>query len=206
MKFILLTAALLVSVSASADFEPWLKGPCAADFKKFCNDSPPGEESVLDCFKAHQKELSAACQLKRNERVQARKNISPPPRPGNSDGLVPGDEPPPGAPPIVAAKADCAADVEKFCKPGKDGKPEGVTSPPKEGVPPKDGVPPPPPGHGIMGGSGSGPRGCLRDHMKELSPACRAHFERGNSMREEMRKKLHDRKLGKPPAEKVETE
>lgn len=157
---VLTTLVFMSSISSvKADFEPWLKGPCSSDFKKFCNDAPPGTLSVLECFKAHENELSAGCKAKREERMNARKSV---------DGVVAGDS----APPIVATKKDCAADVEKFCKPTANS--ESAL--------------------GVMGRANPGARGCLRSHMAELSPACRAHFERGNAIREEMRKKLQDKK------------
>lgn len=141
--FLILASLLVITPPARADFEFWQKGPCAADFKKFCQDVTPGEGSVLECFKAHDHELSPDCKAKRAERMKA--------------------------PPIVAAKKDCAEDIEKLCK-----------------IPKAEG--------GVMGGSAPVARGCLRDNMDKLSPACKAQMSRGAEKREEMRKKFKPKK------------
>lgn len=160
MKTLLITLASLLLLSTSparADFEFWQKGPCAADFKKFCQDITPGEGSVLECFKAHDHELSPDCKAKREERMKARQSMDA------------GTAPLAGAPPLVAAKKDCAEDIEKLCK-----------------IPKAE--------DGVMGGSAPVARGCLRDNMDKLSPACKAQMNRGAEKREEMRKKIKAKK------------
>jgi len=149
LTFASLSLALVLVSPVQADFEFWQKGPCAADFKKFCGDITPGEGSVLECFKAHDHELSPDCQAKRAERMKARQSME--------------------APPIVAAKKDCADDIEKLCK-----------------IPKLD--------TGAANSSAPVARGCLRDNMDKLSPACKAQMSRGAEKREEMRKKMKSKK------------
>ncbi|HKW37437.1 MAG TPA: cysteine rich repeat-containing protein [Burkholderiales bacterium] len=63
-------------------------GPCAEDAKKFCGDQKPGGGRMARCMKAHEGEVSPACQSamkKAEERVEQ-------------------------------VKQECKADAQKFCK------------------------------------------------------------------------------------------
>jgi hypothetical protein len=63
-------------------------GPCAEDAKKFCGDQKPGGGRIARCMKAHEAEVSPACQgamKKAEERVEQ-------------------------------VKQECNADAQKFCK------------------------------------------------------------------------------------------
>jgi hypothetical protein len=131
MKRVLLltfvVGVLLASLGSRADFEPWLRGPCAGDVKKLCATAPG--DRILDCMRAHEKELSPGCKLNREQRRV------------EMEGAMGG------------MKKDCMGDVEKFCRQTK--------------------VPQPAPQRGAE----HGPHGCLQDHLAELSPACKAHFD-----------------------------
>jgi hypothetical protein len=40
------------------------KGPCNADYEKFCKDVKPGQGEIAKCMKAHENEFSPACRDK----------------------------------------------------------------------------------------------------------------------------------------------
>ena len=79
-------ALLTAGVAAAAEAPP--KGPCAADFRKFCSNVQPGEGRIYKCMMGHQAELAPAC---RDGMKQAAEKFQ------------------------SLAKA-CKADAEKFCK------------------------------------------------------------------------------------------
>ncbi len=64
------------------------EGPCAADVKKFCGDVKPGQGGIAKCMKAHEAQLSPACQEGMKARAEKAERV----------------------------REDCRPDVEKFCK------------------------------------------------------------------------------------------
>ena len=95
MKKILVTAILTVicslslSVLVRAESSGHQKnGPCQPDIKKFCADVKPGGGRIIECLKAHEPELSPACQERRATIQKEAK----------------------------AVHAACAGDAEKFCQ------------------------------------------------------------------------------------------
>lgn len=59
-------------------------------------------------------------------------------------------------------KKDCAADIEKFCRKPSD---SSTADPAKTEV------------------AVRGPRGCMRENLEKLSPACKAHFDAASARR-----------------------
>jgi len=76
----------LLTAGVAAGAEP--KGPCAADAKKFCGDVKPGQGAMAKCMKAHQAELSPACQEGMKARAEKAERV----------------------------REECRPDVKKFCK------------------------------------------------------------------------------------------
>jgi hypothetical protein len=55
-------AVLSLLLSAAPRLEATLpESPCAADAKKLCPDTPPGDGRLRICLKEHESELSATC-------------------------------------------------------------------------------------------------------------------------------------------------
>src|SRR5882672_5265117 len=63
-------------------------GPCAADAKKFCGNEQPGGGRIAKCMKAHEAQLSPACQ---SEMKRAEERIE-------------------------QVREECGADAKKFCQ------------------------------------------------------------------------------------------
>jgi len=74
--------------AAQAGAQQRREGPCAADAKKFCGDVQPGQGRIAQCMKAHQAELSPACQAEIKARAAQAERV----------------------------RNECKGDVEKFCK------------------------------------------------------------------------------------------
>jgi hypothetical protein len=55
---------LMMPLAAQSDEETHRKGPCKADYEKFCKDVKPGQGRIAKCMKAHENELSPACKNK----------------------------------------------------------------------------------------------------------------------------------------------
>jgi hypothetical protein len=53
-----IVAGALLALVGSARAE---QGACKADVEKLCKDVQPGEGRIVECMKAHQKELSPKC-------------------------------------------------------------------------------------------------------------------------------------------------
>jgi hypothetical protein len=84
-----MTIALFAAgVVAEAGAQQRREGPCAADVKKFCGDVQPGQGAIAKCMKAHDAELSPACQEGMKARAEKAESV----------------------------REDCKRDVEKFCK------------------------------------------------------------------------------------------
>ncbi len=84
-----MTIALFAAgVVAEAGAQQRREGPCAADVKKFCGDVQPGQGAIAKCMKAHEAELSPACQEGMKARAEKAESV----------------------------REDCKRDVEKFCK------------------------------------------------------------------------------------------
>jgi hypothetical protein len=61
----LIVAVLFLMVPLMAQSEEiHRKGPCKADYEKFCKDVKPGQGRIAKCMKAHENELSPACRDK----------------------------------------------------------------------------------------------------------------------------------------------
>ena len=61
--FVAMAFALLAAgVAADAGAQRRREGPCAADARKFCGDVRPGQGAIAKCMRAHQADLSPACQ------------------------------------------------------------------------------------------------------------------------------------------------
>jgi len=84
MAFAFFTAG--VAADALAQRRP--DGPCAGDVKKFCGDVKPGQGAIAGCMKAHEAELSPACQEASKARAEKAERV----------------------------REECRADAEKFCK------------------------------------------------------------------------------------------
>jgi hypothetical protein len=82
IAFALFAAALAADAGAQRR-----EGPCAADVKKFCGDVKPGQGAVAKCMKAHEAELSPACQETSKARAEKAERV----------------------------REECRADAEKFC-------------------------------------------------------------------------------------------
>ena len=84
-----MTIALFAAgVVAEAGAQQRREGPCAADVKKFCGDVQPGQGGIAKCMKAHEAQLSRACQEGMKARAEKAESV----------------------------REDCKRDVEKFCK------------------------------------------------------------------------------------------
>src|SRR5580765_6282592 len=81
-------ALIAAGVAAGAGAQQRREGPCAADVKKFCGDVQPGQGGLAKCMKAHQAELSSACQEGMKARAEKADRV----------------------------REECSPDVEKFCK------------------------------------------------------------------------------------------
>lgn len=82
-------AFALLAGSAAADTNAQRgQGPCAEDAKKFCGDLQTGQGGIAKCMKAHEAELSPACQERMKKRAEKAKK----------------------------RREECKDDVEKFCK------------------------------------------------------------------------------------------
>jgi len=81
-------AVFAAGVAAQAGAQQRREGPCAADVKKFCGDVQPGQGAIAKCMKAHEAELSPACQEGMKARAEKAESV----------------------------REDCKRDVEKFCK------------------------------------------------------------------------------------------
>ena len=84
MAITLFAAGVVPEASAQQRRE----GPCAADVKKFCGDVQPGQGAIAKCMKAHEAQLSPACQEGMKARAEKAERV----------------------------REDCKPDVEKFCK------------------------------------------------------------------------------------------
>lgn len=89
IAFALFAAGLATSANAQTRRE----GPCAADAKKFCGDVKPGGGRIAQCMKAHEAQLSPACQEGMKERAEKAGKV----------------------------REECKADAEKFCQGVKPG-------------------------------------------------------------------------------------
>ena len=84
-----MTIALFAAgVVAEAGAQQRREGPCAADVKKFCGDVQPGQGAIAKCMKAHEAQLSPACQEGMRARAEKAERV----------------------------REECKADAEKFCK------------------------------------------------------------------------------------------
>jgi hypothetical protein len=63
MVLIVTILFLMVTIMAQSE-EIHRKGPCKADFEKFCKDVKPGQGRLVKCMKEHENELSPACRDK----------------------------------------------------------------------------------------------------------------------------------------------
>ena len=81
-------AVFAAGVGAEAFAQQRREGPCAADAKKFCGDVQPVQGRIAKCMKAHEAELSPACQEGMKARAEKAESV----------------------------REDCKRDVEKFCK------------------------------------------------------------------------------------------
>ena len=87
--FVTMAIALFAAgVVPEAGAQQRREGPCAADVKKFCGDVQPGQGAIAKCMKAHDAELSPACQEGMKARAEKAESV----------------------------REDCKRDVEKFCK------------------------------------------------------------------------------------------
>ena len=84
----LVFAMFAAGVAADAGAQQRREGPCAADAKKFCGDVQSGKGGIAKCMKAHEAQLSPACQ----EGMKARTEK------------------------VERVRENCKSDVEKFCK------------------------------------------------------------------------------------------
>ena len=80
-------------VATSANAQTRRQGPCAEDAKKFCGDVKPGGGRIAQCMKAHEAQLSPACQEGMKERAEKAERV----------------------------REECKADVAKFCQGVKPG-------------------------------------------------------------------------------------
>jgi len=80
-------------VATSANAQTRRQGPCAEDAKKFCGDVKPGGGRIAQCMKAHEAQLSPACQEGMKERAEKAEKV----------------------------REECKADVAKFCQGIKPG-------------------------------------------------------------------------------------
>ena len=80
-------------VATSANAQTRRQGPCAEDAKKFCGDVKPGGGRIAQCMKAHEAQLSPACQEGMKERAEKAEKV----------------------------REECKADVAKFCQGVKPG-------------------------------------------------------------------------------------
>jgi len=86
--FVTIAFALFAAgLAADAGAQQRREGPCAADVKKFCGDVKPGQGAVAKCMKAHEAELSPACQETSKARAEKAERV----------------------------REECRADAEKFC-------------------------------------------------------------------------------------------
>ena len=85
--FAVLAAALATGALAQGKAEKG-EGPCREDAKKFCGNEKPGGGRIAKCLKAHESELSPACQSQMQAAEQRFEEFS----------------------------KDCKPDAEKFCK------------------------------------------------------------------------------------------
>src|SRR5690349_24802181 len=86
-------ALFAACVATSADAQARRQGPCAEDAKKFCGDVKPGGGRIAQCMKAHEAQLSPACQEGMKERAEKAEKV----------------------------REECKADVAKFCQGVKPG-------------------------------------------------------------------------------------
>lgn len=87
--FVTMAFALFAAgIAADAGAQQRRDGPCAADARKFCGDVQPGQGRIGKCMKAHEAELSPACQEGMKARAEKAEKV----------------------------REDCKPDVEKFCK------------------------------------------------------------------------------------------
>jgi cysteine rich repeat protein len=87
--FVTMAIALFAAgVAGGAGAQQRREGPCAADVKKFCGDVQPGQGGIAKCMKAHEAQLSPACQEGMRARAEKAERV----------------------------REECKADVAKFCK------------------------------------------------------------------------------------------
>jgi hypothetical protein len=93
--FVTIAFALLAAgVAADAGAQQRKDGPCAADVKKFCGDVKQGQGAIANCMKAHQAELSPACQERmkaRAEKAERVREVCKPDAEKFCKGIAPGD-------------------------------------------------------------------------------------------------------------------
>ena len=86
-------ALFAAGIATGANAQTRRQGPCAADEKKFCGDVQPGGGRIAQCMKAHEAQLSPACQEGIKERAEKAEKV----------------------------REECKADAEKFCQGVKPG-------------------------------------------------------------------------------------
>src|SRR5690242_11857829 len=86
-------ALFAAGVATSASAQTRREGPCAADAQKFCGDVQRGGGRIAQCMKAHEAQLSPACQEGMKQRAEKAERV----------------------------REECKADVAKFCQGVKPG-------------------------------------------------------------------------------------
>lgn len=152
--FCITVLALLPSYAFAEDKAPPPQAqarPCREDVKKFCGDVKPGGGAVMECLKAHEKELSSECKAQAQAWKEKRKERREDMR-GKMKDRMQGSEGHEGLrermrDKMQALMAACKGDMEKVCADVKPG--------------------------------GGAKIRCLKENESKLSPACREALPKG---------------------------